>query len=137
MSSSETSSRTTSEPTYKGRKSAIRTWLVGRGPILKKLPSFPDYEQPFALIEEQIREMMTYDKENEHTKDKDSLLIVEGVRYEEEVCSYKLTWDYEESVEESEEEDEFEEKSDSDDPDWDPKENYAANKKKYLAKKKK
>lgn len=140
MSSSETSSSTTSEPTYKGRKSAIRTWPVGCGPILKKLPSFPDYEQPFALTEEQIREMMTYDEENEHTEDEDSLFIVEEeVRYEEEVCSYEPTWDwdYEEKVEESEEEDDSEEKSDSDDPDWDPKENYAANKKKSLAKKKK
>jgi hypothetical protein len=102
---------------------------------LKKLPSFPNYEQPFALIEEQIREMMTYDEEDVHTKDEDSLFIVEGVRYEEEVCSYKPTWDYEENVEESEE-DESEEKSDSDDLDWDPKENYPVNKKKYLAKKK-
>ena len=138
MSASETSSRTTSEPTYKGRKSARRTWPVGCGPILKKLPSFPDYEQPFALTEEQIREMMTCDKENEHTKDEDSLFIVEEeVRYEEEVCSYEPTWDYEEKVEESEEEDDSEEKSDSDDPYWDPKENYTANKKTYLAKKKK
>ena len=81
---------------------------------------------------------MTYDKENEHTEDKDSLFIVEEeVRYKEEVCSYEPTWDYEEKVKESEEEDDSEEKSDSDDPDWDPKENYAANKKKYLAKKKK
>jgi hypothetical protein len=134
MLSSETSSRTTSKPTYKGRKSAIRTWLVGRGPILKKLPSSPDYEQPFALTKEQRREMMTYD---EHTEDEDSLFIMEeGARYEEEVCSYKPTWDDEESVEESEEEEESEEKSDSDDPDWDPKENCVASKKKYLAKKK-
>jgi hypothetical protein len=52
MSSSEISSRTTAEPIYEGRKSVIRTWLVGRGPILKKLSGFPDYEQPFAIIEE-------------------------------------------------------------------------------------
>jgi hypothetical protein len=138
MSSSETSSRTTAEPTYKGRKSAIHTWPVGYEPILKKLPSFPDYEQLFAPTKEQMREMMIYDEEDEHIEDEDSLfIVVEGVRYEEEVCSYKPTWDYEENVEESEEEDKFEEKSDSDDLDWDPKENYAANKKKHLAKKKK
>jgi hypothetical protein len=67
MSLSKTSSRMIAEPTYKGRKSAMHTWPVGRGPILKKLPSFPDYEQAFALTKEQMREMMTYEKKDEHT----------------------------------------------------------------------
>jgi hypothetical protein len=70
--------------------------------------------------------MLTYDEEDKHTEDEDSLFIVEDVRYEEEVCSYKPTWDYEENVEESEEEDKFEEEFDSGDPDWDPKKNYPA-----------
>jgi hypothetical protein len=34
-----------------------------------------------------MREMMIYDEEDEHTEDEDSLfIVVEGVRYEEEVC---------------------------------------------------
>jgi hypothetical protein len=39
----------------------MRTWPVGCGPTLKKIRRFPDYEQPFELTDEQIREKFYVD----------------------------------------------------------------------------
>jgi hypothetical protein len=61
MSTSETSGKILEMQRYKptkGRKPAMRTWPVGCGPTLKKIRRFPDYEQPFELIDEQIREIL-------------------------------------------------------------------------------
>ncbi len=49
MTTSETSTRKAMESIYKGRKPTRRTWPVGGGPTLKKIPKFLDYEQPFGL----------------------------------------------------------------------------------------
>jgi hypothetical protein len=59
MSSSEKSIRKAMEQTYKGKKPVNHIWPVGYGPTLKKILKFPDYEQPFWLIEDQMRELMT------------------------------------------------------------------------------
>jgi hypothetical protein len=67
---------------YEGRKPAKQNWPVGCGRTLKKLPKFPDYEQPFALTDEQIRELMSHPSEEQHEDSRHS--------YEEEVGSNNL-----------------------------------------------
>jgi hypothetical protein len=56
MSTSDTNSRKATKQMNKGRKPTMHTGPVGWGPTTKKSPRFPDYEQPFALIEGQLRE---------------------------------------------------------------------------------
>jgi hypothetical protein len=119
---------------YEGRKPAKQNWPVGCGRTLKKLPKFPDYEQPFALTDEQIRELRSRSQEDQHENS--------GHYYEEEVGSNNPVWDSEEKKTKSEEKTEFEketksddetkseEESDTDDPDWNPKEKFPVKKKK-------
>jgi hypothetical protein len=134
MTTSETSTRKSMESFYKRRKPAKWTWPVGGGPTLKKIPKFPNYEQPFALTDEQIRELRSRSQEDQHENS--------GHYYEEEVGSNNPVWDSEEKKTKSEEKTEFEketksddetkseEESDTDDPDWNPKEKFPVKKKK-------
>jgi hypothetical protein len=87
MATSEKSTRKSMESIYKGRKLARQTWPVGGGPTLKKIPKFPDYEQPFGLTGDQIRELMSRPQEKEDQQE-DS-----RHSYEEEVGSNNPTWD--------------------------------------------
>jgi hypothetical protein len=59
MFANETSIRMAMEQSYKGKKPANHIWLVGCGPTLKRILKFLDYEQPFGLTEDQMRELVT------------------------------------------------------------------------------
>jgi hypothetical protein len=107
---------------YDGKKVAKRTWPVGSGPTVKKIPKLFDEEQPFGPTEDEMREFM------DRMREESDLEEEVGSNHPEEESEKNKSELEKES--ESEEESDSDSDSDSDDPDWTPREEYLLKRKK-------